>query len=280
MATLAARPRTVEAEINYLGPMESMPYFYARDHERDNLALEPHRVEIADARQAEPPPSLDREGFTLVPHRSVVTDFEDATQIANIYPAEIEALIKAVTGADHVVARGTVLRFSQQKNRDAYVNSLPAGFVHVDTSRESFAQFAAQHIAGRPDEAALLAGRYAAFNIWRVLTPPPQDLPLALCAANSVTEADRVTGEARVDGVGIEEFRFGSSLYHANPRHRWFYYRDMFPDEALIFRQFDTADPAIVGVPHVAFADPSAEHPIPRASAEIRAFAYWKEKGT
>ena len=102
-------------------------------------------------------------------------------------------------------------------------------------------------------------------------------MPLAVCAATSVTEADRVTGEARVDGVGIEEFRFGSSLFRASPRHRWYYYRDMRPDEALIFKQFDTADPTIVGVPHVAFADPSAPgDAVPRASAEIRAFAYWK----
>ena len=276
MATTAARPKTVEAEINYLGPMASMPYFYAKDHERDNLVLEPHRVAISDARQAEPPPSLDREGFTLVPHRSAVTDFEDAKATAEIYAPEIEALIKEVTGADHVVARGTVLRFSQQQNRDAFVNSLPAGFVHVDVSPESFADFAARNLEGHPDREALLAGRYVGLNIWRVLTQPPQDLPLAVCAANSVTEADRVTGEARVDGVGIEEFRFGSSLYRANPRHRWFYYRDMNPDEALIFKQFDTVDPNIVGCPHVAFADPSAENPIPRASAEIRAFAYWR----
>jgi hypothetical protein len=278
MATPAARPRTVEAEINYLGPMESMPYFYARDHERDNLVLEPHRVEIADARQASPPPSLDRDGFTLVPHETGVQDFTDADATAAIYPNEIEALIARLTGADHVVARGTVLRFSKQDNRDAFVNSLPAGFVHVDYSRESFAQFAAQHLADHPDKHALLAGRYAAFNIWRVLTPPPQDLPLAICAAPSVSEADRVTGEARVDGAGIEEFRFGSSLYRASPRHRWFYYRDMNPGEALVFKAFDSRDPDLVGCPHVAFADPSAENPVPRASAEIRAFAYWKGK--
>ena len=276
MATIAARPRTVEAEINYLGPMDSMPYFYARDHDRDNMVLEPCRVEIADARQADPAPSLDREGFTLVPHRSAVTDFEDIEATANIYAPEIAALVKKVTGADHAVARGTVLRFSKQQNRDAYVNSLPAGFVHMDVSHESFAQFAAMGLGDHPDREALLAGRYVGLNIWRVLTPPPQDLPLAICAANSVTEADRITGEARVDGVGIEEFRFGSSLYRPNPRHRWFYYRDMNPDEALIFKQFDTADPDMVGVPHVAFADSSAENPVPRASAEIRAFAYWK----
>jgi hypothetical protein len=276
MATLAARPRTVEAEINYLGPMDSMPYFYAKDHERDNLLLQPQRVTIEDARQTVPAPGLDREGFTLVQHKSAVTDFEDAEATANIYAREVEALIKALTGADHVVARGTVLRFSKQQNRDAYVNSLPAGFVHMDVSHESFAQFAAMGLGDHPDKEALLAGRYVGLNIWRVLTPPPQDLPLAVCAANSVTEADRVTGEARVDGAGIDEFRFGSSLYRPNPKHRWFYYRDMNPDEALIFKQFDTADPDIVGVPHVAFADSSAENPIPRASAEIRAFAYWR----
>lgn len=276
MATIAARPRTVEAEINYLAPMDTMPYFYAKDHDRDNLALEPCRVEIADARQADPPPRLDVEGFTLVPHKSAVTDFEDATATAEIYAPEVEVLIREFTGADHVVARGTVLRFSRQRNRDAYVNSLPAGFVHMDVSRESFAQFAAMGLGDHPEKEALLAGRYMGLNIWRVLTEPPQDLPLAVCAANSVTEEDRVTGEARVDGVGIEEFRFGSSLYRPNPRHRWFYYRDMNPAEALVFKQFDTAAPDMVGVPHVAFADSSAENPIPRASAEIRAFAYWR----
>jgi hypothetical protein len=279
MATSLERPRTVEAEINYLGPMDSLPYFYAKDHERDNLVLEPHRVEIADARQAEPSPSLDREGFTLVLCPTAVTDFTDSAAVDAVYPGEIEAMLRRLTGADHVVARGTVLRFVRQDRRDAFVNSLPAGFVHVDTSRESFADFAARNLEGHPDRDALLAGRYVGLNIWRVLTPPPQDLPLAVCAAPSVAEADRVTGEARVDGVGIDEFRFGSSLFRASPRHRWFYYRDMTPDEVLIFKQFDTADPDIVGVPHVAFADPSAPaDAVPRASAEIRAYAYWKAR--
>jgi hypothetical protein len=276
MATTLTRPRIVEAEINYLGAMDSLPYFYAKDHDRDHLVLEPHRVRIEDARQVEPAPSLDREGFTLVPHKTAVSDFTDSAAVDAIYPKEIEALIRRVTGADHVVARGTVLRFVEQARRDAFVNSLPAGFVHVDTSRESFAMFAGLNLGDHPDREALLAGRYVGFNIWRVLTPPPQDMPLAVCSAASVTEAERVTGEARVDGVGIEEFRFGSSLFRASPEHLWYYYRDMRPDEALVFKQFDTADPSIVGVPHVAFADPSApEDAVPRASAEIRAYAYW-----
>ena len=119
-------------------------YLHAKDHERDNLVLESHRVEIADARQAEPSPSLDREGFTLVLSPTAVTDFTDSAAVDAVYPGEIEAMLRRLTGADHVVARGTVLRFVRQDRRDAFVNSLPAGFVHVDTSRESFADFAAR----------------------------------------------------------------------------------------------------------------------------------------
>src|SRR6187549_2978507 len=60
---------------------DTLPFFYARDHERDNLVLEPHRVEIADARQVDPAPGLDREGFTLVPHTSAVADFTDTANV-------------------------------------------------------------------------------------------------------------------------------------------------------------------------------------------------------
>jgi len=55
MATQTERPRTVEAEINYIGPMDSLPFFYARDHERDNLVLEPHRYAPHAVRHASRP---------------------------------------------------------------------------------------------------------------------------------------------------------------------------------------------------------------------------------
>ena len=65
MATIAERPRTVEAEINYLAPMETMPYFYAKDHDRDNLrARNPAGWRSPMRGRPIPWPSLDREGFT------------------------------------------------------------------------------------------------------------------------------------------------------------------------------------------------------------------------
>ncbi|MBC7986373.1 MAG: hypothetical protein H7X93_06840 [Sphingomonadaceae bacterium] len=273
MASLASR--TIEAEINYLGPMDSMPYFYAQDHERDNLALESHRVMIADARGRGF--ALERDGFELVPHASAVADFNDAEEVRELYTAEIETLIHAVTGADHVVVTpGGVLRFSTRTPRPELVNSLPAGFAHIDYSRAAFDAFAARNLADHPDGEALRGGRYAAYNIWRVLTAPPQDMPLTVCAAPSMADSDRIEGEARIDGDGIDEIRFGSSLIRPNPAHRWYWFSGMTPDEALIFKAFDSDLERVQGCPHTAFQNPDPDAN-PRSSIETRAFAYWRD---
>jgi hypothetical protein len=59
-----------------------------------------------------------------------------------------------------------------------------------------------------------------------------------------------------------------------NPKHRWYYYPDMQPDEALVFRLFDTADPHWHMTAHTAFVDPSADPASPkRMSFEIRTLA-------
>jgi hypothetical protein len=274
-----AAARTVEAEINYLGPMADMPYFYAQRHDLDHLVLEGHRVVIADARGYRQRLRLETDGFLLADHPSAVTDWLDDTQLATLYPPEIEALIRQLTGADHVVVNGgAVRRFGERDPRPEYVNSHPARFVHVDYSRASFDQFARSHLEGHPERAALLAGHYAAYNIWRAVTPPPQDVPLAICAAASLDPADRVTGEARVDyGDGRPDFVFGSTLVRANPRHRWHYFPAMTAREALVFKAFDSDEAALQGCPHVAFDDPGCPPGgIPRGSIEIRAFAYWK----
>ena len=271
---------TVEADINYVAEMDTMPYFYAKDHERDNLDLVTRRVTIADMRDAIDPPVLERDGFELVRHASRVRDFEDAEEVAEVYTAEIEELIRRITGADFVsVTTGGVLRFSNKTPRPDLINSLPAGFAHIDYSRSGFDTFAARNLSGRDDRDELLAGRYAAYNVWRVLSPPPQDMPLAVCAGPTMADSDRLEGEARIDGPGMseeDEIRFGSSLIRPNRAHRWYWYSDMTPDEALIFKAFDSDLSRVQGCPHTAFAnpDPAAN---PRASIETRAYCYWKD---
>ena len=61
-----------------------------------------------------------------------------------------------------------------------------------------------------------------------------------------------------------------------NPAHRWLYYRDMRPDELLIFRGYGNEPTWRAGVPHSAFDDPSCPPGAPpRVSIEARVYAIY-----
>lgn len=274
-STLGSCP-VVTSTVNYLGDMHVRPVFYAQRRDKDNLVLEPHSVEIYDARGLQDPPTLEANGFTLVDHRCSVTDFT-ADEAVEIYRPEVRELILGLSGADDVIVMNTVLRWSERAgDRSSFVNSHPARFVHVDYSRQSFDEFARMQLADSDNAGSRLARRYVAYNIWRVLTPPPQDVPLAVCDARTASADDVTVGEAVIDAPGQPERRFGSSLYHASPRHRWFWFSDMRPDEVLVFKAFDSDLDRVQGCPHSAFDNPDCPPGVPpRASVEIRAFAFY-----
>ena len=75
----------VTAELNYLAPTPGKPRTYAFDPppgEPKSTALpEPHDVPIFDARLIAGNLSLDREGFALVRHPTIVKDFYDDKEV-------------------------------------------------------------------------------------------------------------------------------------------------------------------------------------------------------
>ena len=71
------------AMIAYAGRGIARPRYYANDHARDLLDVAAVEMEIADARALAP--TLDGAGFTLVAHRSAVTDFADRAAVAATY---------------------------------------------------------------------------------------------------------------------------------------------------------------------------------------------------
>lgn len=270
-------PEVISA-VNYLEPMEELPVFYSERQQDNNLKLSRHEIRVTNARHLNPQPSLDRLGFMLTSHVSAVANFTDAQCVRSVYRTEIADLICGTTGAPLVVATvNGVVRWSERRGDTSdFVNSRPGRFVHVDYSRKSFDEFARRQVADRGDAERWLNGRYAAFNIWRVFSAAPQDVPLAVCAASSVRPEDAVTGMAAIDAPNQPQIRFESSLFHFSPRHRWYYFPDMNPGEALIFKAFDSDLSRIQGCPHSAFDDPGCPTgAAPRASIEIRAFAFW-----
>jgi hypothetical protein len=259
------------ALIAYAGRSLPRPRYYANDHGRDVLDITPIEMEVTDARACAP--TLDGAGFMLTEHLSAIADFGDRAAVEAIHRAEIVALVQQLSGADLVlVGSPGILRFSERAPQSgALDNSRPARFAHVDVSDATAAAFAQRGAPpGRP------LARFVHYNVWRAISPPPQDVPLAVCDARTVSAADLIAADAVFDSPGKPEWSFeGLVLAHA-PAHRWCWFPDMHRDEALIFKTHDSDRSRAHCVPHVAF-DHSAcpAHAAPRASIEMRALALW-----
>lgn len=286
----------VEAEITYLQAGSFINRrFVSPGREVNTGRYETHRVKVRNARQAHPAMSLDRNGFTLTNHNSRVVDFFDKAEVDEKYPAEVEAIVRQLTGADRVALTGWMARTSgdiasRQKKHAGYTHQggvqPPAGEAHVDYLPDR-----ADFIAEREYRRAWPDGRgyrrFIAASVWRAFSEPPQDWPLALCdgstvsadegTANTMYVVDEIPDEATMLAhVPDEDTRIAAAIFRYNPRHRWWYYPDMTRDEVVMikFHDSDRSKPAW-RCPHTAFHDASAVNPNHRCSIEFRVVGYF-----
>lgn len=260
----------MEAWIAYSGRKFARPRYYANAHDRDEVEIAPVLMPVLDGRAAGT--TIDREGFALVEHRSAVRDFRDREEVARVHMREIEELVQGLTGADHVhVGAPGLLRFSERSGLAGSLNnSMPARFAHIDISDATAARFGGAGAGGRPFT------RCAHYNVWRALSPAPQDVPLALCDARSLAGEDLIAADAVFDEPGKPEWSFEGLVVAHNAAHRWHAFLDLNPDEAILFKTHDSDSGRAHHVPHVAFDLPGcpADAP-PRVSIEMRATAWW-----
>jgi hypothetical protein len=261
----------LRAAIAYAGRGIARPRYHANDSGRDLLDVVPIGMDITDARARGA--TLDEAGFTLVAHRSAVTEFGDREAVNTVYRREIVDLIGELSGADLVVVGSPgILRFSEKSAQSgALDNSRPARFAHVDISDATAVDFAKRAAPARGKLA-----RFVHYNVWRAISPPPQDVPLAVCDARSITAQDLLLADAVFDTPGQPEWSFEGIVVAHHPAHRWHWFPDMTLGEALVFKTHDS-DPARAHcVPHVAFDNPlCGPQTAPRASIEMRAIALW-----
>jgi hypothetical protein len=258
------------ALIAYAGRSIARPRYYANDHSRDELDIAPVAMDIADARTR--PMGLEEGGFTLVAHRSAVAEFTNRAEMEAVYRPEIIALVGALSGAELVVVNSPgLLRFSERLPDSGVLdNSRPARFAHVDVSDTTAAAF-----AQRAAPPLRRLARCVHYNIWRAISTPPQDVPLAVCDARSVSSADLLAADAIFDTPGQPEWSFEGLVLAHSPAHRWHWFPDMHPDEAIVFKTHDSEAGRAHCVPHVAFDNPTAGVVAPRVSIEMRALALW-----
>ena len=268
----------VDGVINYVGPMDVRPEFFARDYSRDNLTIDAETMPVHDLRSRRDATAFDREGFRLVDHKSAVTEFRDEQAVHETYFPEVQALIRDLTRAGRVImSPSAILRFGETsaEYRKSF-NSRPARFVHVDVTPVSAPGQLKRQLG--EDSPWPPARRVIGFNIWRVISQPPQDVPLAVCDARSLSPADLVPADAIFDSKDAPEWSFEALLVRHNPAQHWVYFSGMSPEEVLVFKTNDTDPDAAHHVPHSAFDDPGCPPGVtPRASIEMRGIAYWLE---
>jgi hypothetical protein len=259
------------AAIAYAGRGVARPRYHSNDTSGDVLDIQPVQMDIIDARGRDM--TLDGCGFRLCSHRSAVGDFTDRPAVDAIYRNEIVELIGGLSGADLVLVNSPgVLRFSEKSALSGKLdNSRPARFAHVDISDATAAEF-----AGRAAPEGRRLARFVHYNIWRVISQPPQDVPLAVCDARSVMPADLIPADAVFNAPDRPEWSFEGIVVAHHPAHRWHWFSDMTRDEALVFKTNDSDLERAHCVPHVAFDNPDAgAQAAPRASIEMRAIALW-----
>lgn len=264
---------SIRAKLQYLATRDDGEAVYhaslaggaAADHDGQ---YEWHEVEIHNARDLDL--SLDRQGFALVHHDSAVTDFEDDTQLAEIYDAEAKDLIMKLTGAYRVEVFDNTRRAASDGIRRSKVMREPSAVIHND-----YTQWSAEKrlFELMPDEAdALLAGRFAIINIWRSIAGHVETDPLAFCDSETLAPDDlvEVTRQSK-DRVGQIQ------MAHFNPSHQWAYFPRMAMDEVALIKTYDSAtDGRTRFTIHTAFTDPtSAADAPPRQSIETRCFVFF-----
>ena len=276
----------VRAEVFYVRnpqPEGAEPLtFVTEDEERSTMVVRPgEEVVLHDLRGTET--SLDREGFVLVPHASDVQDFhaiEEDPAVDQLYLEEMEAFVGRLTGADRVLMLGPGKKRYGESAVDrlaGLANARPARYVHGDVTDVSGPELAAGMVHGTHGLDLDELTRWAMYNVWRPITAPPQDFPLAVCDARTIDPTDEVTVTAVTAMRGFGEVRFATAGYLPNPAHRWCWFRDMTPDEVLVFKTHDTDPARAHRVAHTAFTDPTCPAGTPtRASVEIRALALFR----
>jgi hypothetical protein len=261
---VSAAACTVTAELSFAANRDPGGVWSNFAPELRTQALWPHEVSLTDARQLPDPPGLDREGFTLVRHPVEDPRWRDEDWVEQTYHPACTELVRRLTHAPFATPYhpGVLLRDAGGEN-----GAPAADFVHLDNTQEALQQYVERVV---PAEVRSRYPRLRVYNVWRAITPPPQDVPLALCDQRTVDREDWVFGRTVEPGLP-EGVPYIASL--ANAAHRWYFFSDLTPNDAIVFKGFDSDPQAPFGCLHGAFRHPDpGPVTVPRASAEMRVF--------
>jgi len=147
--------------------------------------------------------------------------------------------------------------------------------------------------------------RWAIMNVWQPIYKPVKKDPLTFCDYRSIDENDFRTVVANLPPPGAGEYgnvsknmshkpraeyssngdtsaRYEVTNMAHNPNQKWYYASDMAPEEAWVFKIFDSKkDGHARCAVHTSFPlKDQDDHSDPRTSVEVRCFVFWDDEET
>jgi len=264
-------PATKPVLFHYLAPLElyrtEKLYRYQMPcmdgFKATNLVTRVQSVTIFEVSGNEHIFTLAQSGFEFAKCPIPMEVWTESSVCANYIP-RLVGWLKQHLHCDRVYAYCYRLRTHSHDDVDKATWDGPFLRVHCDSTERSCQTKVRLYL---PDECeTLMKGRIRFLNIWRPITTPVQDCPLALCDFRTVNREDLM----RMD---IVYPHFPDEAYEVlySPTHRWFYKKGMQWDDVIIFKLGDNSDIDATVCPHTAFEDPSLASGAPkRASVEVK----------
>ena len=262
----------VESMMNYIEYTGARPAYYLYEPEPGYTppppAAEKHPVSFINLREQMDIANLDDNGFTFVRAPLPALDYLDAAAVSRDYYPTCTEHVRLATGATRVMAFDHNVRDKSLAIQPGSGVRDPVRFAHNDYTEISAPQ-RVRDLMGNEAE-ALLEQRFLFINVWRPLTGPVVDVPLAVCDASSLNPDDFIATDLKyADRTG----EIYSLRYHK--LHRWYFLGAMQSEEIMLIKCFDSVDDGRARyTAHAAFRDPSApDDALPRRSIEVRTIA-------
>lgn len=217
---------------------------------------------------------LDTSGFCVI-NETINLQAEDAlTKPEVVEPTYLKELEAILSKRFPEYRRLEPVEFVVRKRDERFPSNTPAIVSHQQPACLPHSDYTVHGAMLALEDAFPGQGEYFAgkefdmINVWRPLTGPNDDWPLAVCdyisidLENDIRSADRVN----VDRIGENQ------LLHPNKKHRWYYIKGQQPDNLFVFRNIDSTGKRARAF-HCAFYNSHAQGP-PRQSCEARFVAF------
>lgn len=292
------------------------------DDSGKSFLLRDHEYPVHNIRGSEDQYGPDISGFGVYHAPAQEKSFTDDKTIRTDYYLEVEGLLREkLPGVKKVVIFDHTIR-----KHDKSSPRQPVQQVHVDQTPNAAAVRVRRHLLAEEAE-QLLHGRYQIINVWRPIGHPATDFPLAVVDWRSTSPEDLIKVDllypkrTTLSAVNPKDSGYGShedddrgkevlpqtsevldtskyevkgETYAVAPSkaHKFFYMKDMTPDEAMLIKCFDSRSnrfskdntEGIRGgrqgvadlTPHTAFIDPNTPADAKgRQSIEVRCLVFY-----